>query len=75
MLTRPHLSLARSRRGHLGKPDLSLLEEIVAPVVLDAMRAASSALSRLEIRHVVVGALAVGANGHPRATRDVNFLV
>ena len=27
------------------------------------------------MRHVVVGGLAVGANGHPRATKDVDFLV
>jgi hypothetical protein len=57
------------------KPDLSLLDGVVAPAVLDAMRAASAALSRLQIRHVVVGGLAVGANGHPRATKDVVFLV
>jgi len=57
------------------KPDLTLLEGVVAPVVLDAMRSASAALTALGIRHVVVGGLAVGANGHPRATRDVDFLV
>lgn len=57
------------------KPDLSLLEGVVAAQVLDAMRDASAALSRLNIRHVVVGGLAVGANGHPRATKDVDFLV
>ena len=57
------------------KPDLALLEDVVAPKVLDAMKAASSALTRLGVRHVVVGGLAVGANGHPRATKDVDFLV
>ena len=57
------------------KPDLSLLDDIVGPKVLDAMREASAALSRLGIRHVVVGGLAVGANGAPRATKDVVFLV
>jgi hypothetical protein len=57
------------------KPDLTLLEGVVVPVVLDAMRAASTALTTLGIRHVVVGSLAVGANGHPRATKDVHFLV
>src|SRR4051794_24197770 len=39
------------------------------------MRAASRALTALGVRHVVVGGLAVGANGHPRATKDVDFLV
>jgi hypothetical protein len=57
------------------KPDPSLLENVVASKVLDAMKAASAALSRLNVRHVVVGGLAVGANGHPRATNDVDFLV
>lgn len=57
------------------RPDSSLLQGVVAPEVLDAMRAASHALKRAGVRHVVVGGLAVGANGFPRATRDVDFLV
>jgi hypothetical protein len=57
------------------KPDPSLLDDVVAPRVLDAMRSASRALTTLGIRHVVVGGLAVGANGHPRATKVVDFLV
>ena len=57
------------------KPDPSLLDDVVAPKVLAAMKAASAALSALGIRHVVVGGLAVGANGYPRATKDVDFLV
>jgi len=56
-------------------PDLHLLEGIVAPQVLDAMHAASEALKNVGIRHVVVGGLAVGAHGYPRATKDVDFLV
>jgi len=59
----------------MARPDPSLLEGVVAPEVLDAMRVASDALKRARVRHVVVGGLAVGANGFPRATRDVNFLV
>ena len=39
------------------------------------MRAASQALSRAGVRHSVAGGLAVGANGYPRATKDVHFLV
>lgn len=57
------------------KPDPSLLDDSVVPKVLDAMRSASKALTALGVRHVVVGGLAVGANGHPRATSDVDFLV
>jgi hypothetical protein len=57
------------------RSDPSLLDDAVAPKVLDAMRSASKALTALGIRHVVVGGLAVGANGHPRATKVVDFLV
>jgi hypothetical protein len=56
-------------------PDLRLLEGVVAPNVLDAMHVASRALKSAGIRHVIVGGLAVGAYGYPRATRDVDFLV
>jgi hypothetical protein len=57
------------------KPDPSLLDSSVLPQVVEAMRSASRALSALGIRHVVVGGLAVAANGYPRATKDVDFLV
>jgi hypothetical protein len=59
----------------MAKPDPSLLDDVVAPKVLDAFRRASQALVAAGVRHVVVGGLAVGANGYPRATRDVKFLV
>jgi hypothetical protein len=57
------------------KPDPSLLVDVVAPKVLDAMRVASAALSAAGVRHVIVGGLAVGAHGYARATKDVDFLV
>lgn len=57
------------------RPDPSLLDKVVAPEVIDAMKRASEALVRAGVRHVVVGGLAVGANGYPRATSDVDFLV
>lgn len=56
-------------------PDLSIVEDIVAPRVVGAMRTTSRLLTELGVRHVVVGGLAVGANGYPRATKDVDFLV
>ena len=56
-------------------PDPSLLEGVVAPEVLEALRVASAALKRAGVRHIVVGGLAVGAHGYPRATRVVDFLV
>jgi len=57
------------------KPDQLLLNDIVAPKVLVALQLASDALVRAGVRHVVIGGLAVGANGYPRATKDVDFLV
>ena len=59
----------------MATPDPSLLVGVVAPEVLDAMKVASAALKRAGVRHVVVGGLAVGAHGFPRATKDVDFLV
>ena len=56
-------------------PDLSLLNGVVAPETLAAMRSASSQLERAGVRHALVGALAVGAWGYPRASKDVDFLV
>jgi hypothetical protein len=55
--------------------NLSAMEGVVAPRVLDAMRSASNELARLGVRHALVGGLAVGAHGYPRATKDVVFLV
>jgi hypothetical protein len=75
MLARGHLSIAKRRTKLMTKPDLSLLDDVVAPKVLEALKLASEALTAAHVRHVVVGGLAVGANGHPRATKDVDFLV
>ena len=55
--------------------NLSAVEGVVAPGVLDAMRKASDELTRLGVRHALVGSLAVGAHGYPRATKGVDFLV
>jgi hypothetical protein len=75
MLVRRHLSIAGNRGGHVSKPDESLLEDVVAPRVLEALRLSRAALRAAGIRHVVIGGLAVGAHGYPRNTRDVDFLV
>ena len=56
-------------------PDIGLLEQVVASRVLAAMRAAAAEYERLGIRYALVGGLAVGAQGWPRATQDVDFLV
>jgi hypothetical protein len=60
---------------HGKTPDLRLLDDVVAPRVLIAMRGASRALSSLGVRHAVAGGLAVGAHGYPRNTTDVDLLV
>lgn len=60
---------------NLGPADLSRLEGVVAPEVLTAARTASRQLAALGLRHALVGGLAVGVCGVPRATKDVDFLV
>src|SRR6266545_2416660 len=75
MLARPHLSIRGSHAERMAKPDPELLVNVVADKVLDAWRIAAEALLRAGIRHIVIGGLAVGANGYPRATKDVVFLV
>lgn len=75
MLARPQLAIHGSRKTRMTKPNPALLVDIVAAKVLDALKLASEALTAANVRHVVVGGLAVGANGYPRATKDVDFLV
>ena len=75
MLHTPHLSILGGHRVAVSKPDLGLLEGVVADRVLDAMRVASKTLDSLHVRHTLVGGLAVGAHGYPRATKVVDFLV
>jgi hypothetical protein len=65
----------RSRRAPVKIPDPRLLDDVVNTRVLEAMRRASDAMKSIGVRHIVVGGLAVGANGYPRATGDVDFLV
>ncbi|HEX9737277.1 MAG TPA: hypothetical protein VGG06_35380 [Thermoanaerobaculia bacterium] len=47
---------------------------VAAKVLLDAIDA-SQRLSELSVPHALIGGLAVGVHGHPRATKDVDFLV
>jgi hypothetical protein len=60
---------------HKAGADLSSLEGVVSSTILDALRIASKRLTDLGIRHALVGGLAVGAHGFPRATKVVDFLV
>jgi hypothetical protein len=76
VLVTSHLSIAGAHRGRrVTTPDLALLDDVVAPKVLAAKDVASKALTALRVRHVLVGGLAVGANGYPHATKTVDFLV
>src|SRR5688572_16385843 len=75
VLVRPHLSISGRRRSRVTKPDPTLLIDVVAAEVLEALKLASQALTVAKVRHFVVGGLAVGANGYPRATKDVDSLV
>jgi len=55
--------------------DLAPVAEVVSERIWKAMVDASAELTRLGIKHALVGGLAVGAHGWPRATKDVDFLV
>ncbi len=63
------------RRGGAGPHGLEGLRGVVSSEVLHALEVSSNALRRLGIPHAVAGGLAVGYHGHPRATKDVDFLV
>lgn len=54
---------------------IDALREVVSPAILRRAAEVSRLLGRLGIPHVVVGGLAVGVHGHPRATKDIDFLV
>lgn len=51
------------------------LENVIARRVLDDALRVSGKLAELGIPHALVGGLAVGLHGHPRATKDVDFIV
>jgi len=51
------------------------LERVVATRVLEDALRVSGTLTALGVPHALVGDLAVGLHGHPRATKDVDFIV
>jgi hypothetical protein len=73
-LTKRQVTFSRLRERPPG-PDLKPVAEVVSEKVWRAMADASKSLSALGVKHALVGGLAVGAHGWPRATRDVDFLV
>jgi len=58
-----------------GVPDLHAQFEVVHPNFEIATRVASAKMHELGVRHVLIGGMAVGAYGTPRATKDIDFLV
>ena len=43
--------------------------------LVEMLREVVSALSRASVAHAVAGGMAVAAHGHPRATKDIDFLI
>lgn len=60
---------------HRAGADLGPVADVVSDKVWRAMHDASAALRELGVKHALVGGLAVGAHGWPRATKDVDFIV
>ncbi len=57
------------------EPTLHEVFEVVHPRIQAATLQAAAALRAAGVRHALVGGLAVGVHGYPRATKDVDFLV
>lgn len=70
-MVKKQFSLRRGRQSEGLAGELSILSEEMRA----AFFAAEEAYRKLGIRYAVVGGLAVGAHGEPRATRDIDFLV
>lgn len=51
------------------------LASVVSPAILKRAGDVSRLLRELGVPHVLIGGLAVGLHGHPRTTKDVDFLV
>lgn len=56
-------------------PDLALLEDVVHPTIIQAAKTAAAAYANAGVPHALAGALAVGAWGYPRHSKDVDFFV
>jgi hypothetical protein len=51
------------------------LRDVVSAAILQRAEEVSARLDALGVPHVLIGGLAVGVHGHPRTTKDVDFLV
>jgi hypothetical protein len=51
------------------------LRGVVHPDILERTESISRKLTALGVPHALIGGLAVGVHGHPRLTKDVDFIV
>jgi hypothetical protein len=51
------------------------LRGVVHPDILERTESISRTLTALGVPHALIGGLAVGVHGHPRLTKDVDFIV
>lgn len=51
------------------------LRGVVHPDILERTESISTTLTALGVPHALIGGLAVGVHGHPRLTKDVDFIV
>ena len=58
----------------MAHPLQALADAVAAQVLVDAIEA-SRRLTELGVPHALIGGLAVGLYGPPRATKDVDYLV
>jgi hypothetical protein len=71
---RAQVALFREEK-RLGRLDLAAAFEVVSDRIRRAAVDSSKQMAAAGIPHALVGGLAVGAHGWPRATKDVDFLV
>jgi hypothetical protein len=68
--------MTHRQHGRVSRPTtLDELEGHVPTTFIEGAKAASDAFRSQGIKHVLIGGLAVGINGYPRPTRDIDFLV
>lgn len=58
-----------------GNASINNLHSCVAQVMIDGAKTVSNILSKLGIRHSLVGGMAVSCNGYPRTTSKIDFAV
>lgn len=67
--------IVRHRPPPPSGPSLHNLDDAVPARYVETIRRVSAGLDALGVRHLLLGGLAVGVHGHPRTTRDVDFLI